>query len=184
MQITREDQYNNIALQIFVDKISKDFYNSMESLCNNARQQIYKLGNLEIQRTTSQYTAICDKIITDVMTCIKDWRENYTPYLQSLSEKSESNHDCSACSGNCKLNHDLKLLELRTAHAGIRNILNRLQMVSLPLYSETMYPDSYRILRNQMALIENNLTELFSLEEKYMLPKVIQAQKHINAGSY
>jgi hypothetical protein len=34
-----------------------------------------------------------------------------------------------------------------------------------------------------MALIENSLTELFFLEEKYLIPKVSEAQKIINASS-
>jgi hypothetical protein len=64
----------------------------------------------------------------------------------------------------------------------MRSILNRLQVVALPLYSDTAFPDAYRVLRNQMALIENGLTELFFLEENYLLPKVVDAQKRINAG--
>jgi hypothetical protein len=56
-------------------------------------------------------------------------------------------------------------------------------MASLPLYTETIYPDAYRVLRNQMALIENSLTELFFLEENYLIPKVAEAQKIINASS-
>jgi hypothetical protein len=183
MRTPLDERYQNIALQIFIDKISQDYYGSLEILCKNAQQQIYKLENLQLKESTSPYTTICSKLIAEVKICMKDWSEKYTPYLQSLSEKVATNHNCTACSGNCKLNHDIQLLELKTAHSGIRSLLNRLQMVSLPLYSETIYPDSYRILRNQMALIENSLTELFLIEEKYLIPKVIQAQKSINAGS-
>lgn len=77
----------------------------------------------------------------------------------------------------------MQLMELMASHNNIKGILYRLQMVSLPLYSETIYPDAYRILRNQMALIENGLTELFFLEEHYLIPKIVEAQKIINAGS-
>jgi hypothetical protein len=58
-----------------------------------------------------------------------------------------------------------------------------LQTAVLPLYSDTVYPDSYRVLRNQMALLEDSMAELFLLEENYLMPKVIQAQKAINAGN-
>lgn len=57
-------------------------------------------------------------------------------------------------------------------------------MVALPLYSETMYPDVYRLLRNHMALIENTLTELFSIEETRLIPKIIESQKKINATDH
>ncbi len=77
----------------------------------------------------------------------------------------------------------MQLFELKSSHLEIRSLLSRLQMVSLPLYAETIYPDSYRILRNQMALIENHISELLFLEENYLIPKIADAQKRINAGS-
>ena len=76
----------------------------------------------------------------------------------------------------------MHLIELKESHSRIKDILYRLQMVALPLYAETLYPDVYRVLRNQMALLENSLTELFFIEDAYLIPKVIDAQKKIHAS--
>ncbi len=178
-----DDRYDNVELKNFIETISRDYYALIAKLCDAATSQIYKLENLELQQSTSQYTSICSTLISEILHHLKDWEEKYTPYLNSLSEKSSANHDCASCTGSCKLNHDMQLLEIKSAHAAIKSILGRLQLVSLPLYSETIYPDSYRILRNQMALIENNLTELYFIEDRYLIPKIEKAQKSINAGS-
>jgi len=54
-------------------------------------------------------------------------------------------------------------------------------MAALPLYAETIYPDVYRLLRNHMALIGSSLTDLYTAEEIQLIPKVIEAQRNINA---
>ncbi len=104
------------------------------------------------------------------------------PYVHELVEKTTANHDCSNCSGSCKLGHDMQITELNASNDWAKRILHRLQLASLPLYSQTMYPDEYRVLRNRMALIEMNMTELFFLENTYLIPKIVEAQKKINAS--
>ena len=81
------------------------------------------------------------------------------------------------------MQHDMQLNDLKQSHMQLKDIIYRVQMVALPLYSETIYPDVYRLLRNHMALIENSLTELYSVEETRLIPKVTEAQKNINAHS-
>lgn len=177
------DQYGDVTLPHFVEMLTGKIYKSIEQLCESAMQQANKLDKLELHQSTSQYTTLCNNLINDVRLCINERREKYMPYINSLSEKVATNHDCTGCSGSCKLNHDIHLIELKATHSNIKGILYRLQMATLPLYTETIYPDAYRVLRNQMALIENSLTELFFLEEKYLIPKVAEAQKIINAGN-
>ena len=177
------EQYSKIGLPDFVDKLSEECYTALEKLCENAANQANKLDGLESQIATSQYTTLCNTLIKEIRQSLSIRQEVYIPYIKSLADKVTSQHNCSTCTGKCKVNHDMQLLELKASHNNIKSILYRLQMVSLPLYSETIYPDAYRILRNQMALIENMLTELFFLEEHYLIPKVIEAQNIINANS-
>lgn len=169
-------------LNQLVDRISTDNYDEIINLCHSAARQIEKLENAGLQHATTQYTTTCGELIKEVIMYITERKERVIPYLKELSHKAETNHDCSTCSGGCKVNHDLHLIELRASHSAMRSILNRLQVVGLPLYSDTVFPDAYRVLRNQMVLIENGLTELFFLEENYLLPKVVDAQKRINAS--
>jgi hypothetical protein len=166
-----------------VDRISMDNYDEIISLCRNTARQIEKLENAGLQHATTQYTNTCAELIEEVIRYITERKERVIPYLKELSHKAESNHDCSTCSGGCKVNHGLQLIELRASHSAMKSLLNRLQVVALPLYSDTIFPDAYRVLRNQMALIENGLTELFFVEENYLLPKVVDAQKRINVSS-
>jgi len=183
MKRTFNDQYNNLALQEFAEKMQGECYAPIEHLCESAGKQVDKLGSLELQQPTSQYTSLCNKLIVEIIGCLSVRKEQYIPYIKQLSEKADEKHDCDNCSGNCKLNHEVTLLEMKTSLNNIKSILYRLQMVSLPLYSETIYPDAYRILRSQMALIESSLTDLFILEERSLIPKIMEVQKGINAGS-
>lgn len=169
-------------LQPFVKKLEDTHYNVIDSLCDATRKQARKLQELEVHQPTSQYITLCNRLIDEIQQYIKIKKESFIPYVAKLGERDSDGHDCSKCTGNsCNLQHNVQLAELKESHVLIKDILYRLQMVSLPLYSETIYPDVYRILRNQMALLENNLTELFSLEETYLIPKVIEVQKNINA---
>ena len=177
------EQYSKINLRELVNRFGIECYDPLDRLCDTAGKQAQKLEGLESQQTTSQYTTLCSKLIIEIMDCLKARQGTYMPYIETLAEKAKASHDCKNCSGSCKMNHDIQLIELKASHNNIKSILYRLQMVSLPLYSETIYPDAYRILRNQMALIESGLTELLFLEEHYLIPKVIEAQNIINAGS-
>ncbi|MCD6011838.1 MAG: hypothetical protein K0Q79_1700 [Flavipsychrobacter sp.] len=175
-------EYGVLTLSAVLEKLRTECYEEMETLCNSASMQLDKLQQTGLQHSTSQYTANCRSVIADVRQIIADRKEKYIPYLQSLFAKAETNHDCGNCTGNCKLQHDLHLVELDATHTTIRKILSRLQMAGLPLYSDTAYPDMYRVLRNHIALIENCLAEIYFIEENYLLPKVIAAQKKINAS--
>lgn len=178
-----ENHYAHVSLPQFVSQLRGETYASIEKLCESAGKQINRLQHLELQQATSQYTILCGNLVDEIAAFIQSRKEKFLPYIESLLEKAAANHDCTGCTGNCKLNHDMQLLELRLSQKNINSILYRLQLASLPLYADTIYPDAYRVLRNQMALIENNLTEVFFLEEHYLIPKIIEAQKSINAGS-
>ena len=169
-------------LQPFVKRLEQSHYSAINVLCEGTRKQAKKLQELENHQATSQYITLCNRLIDEIQHYIKNKTDNFIPYVNKLNEKESESHDCNNCNGNsCSLQHTAQLNELKEAHVQIKDILYRLQMVSLPLYSETIYPDVYRILRNQMALLENNLTELFLLEETYLIPKVIELQKSIHA---
>ena len=173
--------YRNITLLPFIEKLDKECYDTIQGLCNIAKKQAVKLSILEVHQTTSQYVPLCTTLIEEIEGYIRYRKEKLIPYITKLSEKDTDGHDCGSCSGGaCKLQHNVELMELEDSHRMIKDTLYRLQMAVLPLYSETIYPDAYRILRNQMALLENGLTELFFFEGTYLLPKIIEAQKNIN----
>lgn len=175
--------YTTEELRPFSEKLLKEYYNSLETLCKNGAVQAERVKKLEIDTTASEYAQLCNDMISEISQHIASRKEKFIPYIHQLAEKAETNHDCSACSGSCKVGHDIQLWELNESNNAVKKILNRMQLATLPLYSQTMYPDEYRILRNRMALIEMNMTELFFLEGTYLIPKVLEAQKAINAGN-
>ena len=149
---------NNEGLQTFVDRLEKAHYYEISALCDVAKKQALKLQELEAHQSTSYYVTMCIALTDEVKHYISVKRSYFIPYVHSLFNKVTEGHDCSNCTGNgCSLQHDIQLEELKQSHIQLKDILSRLQMVSLPLYSDTIYPDVYRVLRNNMALLENSL---------------------------
>lgn len=171
-------------LQSYVKRLQQTHLNVIARQCEQASEQAAKLQKLDNHRSTSQYITLCNKLVSEIKQYLKVKNESFLPYIDKLNEKESEGHDCSKCTGvGCNLKHATQLAELKQSHAFVKDMLARLQMASLPLYSETMYPDMYRVLRNHMALLENNLADLFLIEETYLIPKVAEAQKNINAHS-
>jgi hypothetical protein len=176
--------FNNGDSQALLKKLVQDFYSVIEDLTTAIQKNATRLQDLEIHLPTSQYIILCNRLVDDIRYLIKNKKEHLIPYLHALFERDTEAHDCRNCGkgGACDLKHDLHLKELNNSHFQIKEILYHLQMASLPLYSETIYPEHYRQLRNQMALLENTLTELYFVEVTYLTPKVVDAQKNIHAG--
>lgn len=182
MSYLRLSDYGSASLQLLVDKLESDYYSAIERLGGDALRRTNQLKELEVHQSTSQYIVLCGKLVADILQYVRDRKEYFIPYLRELSAKEEANHNCGTCEGKCKVGHENKLIELKESNLKIKDILYRLQMTSLPLYSETTFPDLYRILRNQMVLLENTLTETYFIEDSYLIPKIAETQKKINAG--
>ena len=177
------DEYKNTALKPFAEKLQSEYYDSIETLCVTSKKQCDKIERIERSESPVQYAVLCRNIISEIEKHIKNRKDIYIPYVHSLSEKVQDNHNCSNCSGTCKVNHDMHIFELNATNEEMNKMLPRLQITNLPLYSETMFPDEYRVLRSNMTLLETNLSELFFLENNYLIPKIVEAQKNINAGN-
>lgn len=183
MVVKKYQEYANAALQPFAEQLQSEYYDVIGTLCEKAARQSEKIKAIENSETQRQYVTQCEAIIIEIQKHIGDRKATYIPYVNSLSEKVKDNHNCSTCSGGCKVNHDVHVLELNMTNDELKKALARLHMITLPLYSETLFPEEYRVLRSNMALLELNTTELFLLENNYLIPKIVEAQKRINAGN-
>lgn len=170
-------------LMEFVEKLTTENYKTVDEMCSRAGTHAEKVKSLENEGAITNYTVFCTDIIGETKQFIKERYDRFVPYIHTLLQKVETNHDCTNCAGGCKLNHDMHLLELMSTNERMRNVVSRLQMAALPLYSDAMYPDAYRLLRGHMSLIETGLSELVFLENSYLIPKVREAQKTINVGN-
>ncbi|GAA4466397.1 hypothetical protein GCM10023093_20480 [Nemorincola caseinilytica] len=175
-------QHSNSPLSDLTEKLRIEYYESIERLCTDAREQVEKIRTLDPTRIDPVYLRQCHSVMDSVAASLAERRDRFVPYLQRLWEKVATEHNCTNCSGSCKLDHDIQLFDLSAATKKLKSIQGELQLLSLPLYSETLFPDQYRVLRNLLALIESDIVELFFLEENYLIPKVIAAQKAINVS--
>jgi hypothetical protein len=157
---------DNNTLQSFVAQLNKSHYDMIFTLCGTAREQAQRIQQEEALQTASQYVALCNKLIAEVQHYIGIKKTHLVPYINSLFEKEADGHDCKSCTGtgSCSMEHDIQLAELTQSHVHLNNIIGRLQMVVLPLYSGIIHHDLYQVLQKQMALLENSLAELLSLE--------------------
>lgn len=183
MTAITHEEYRETALTPFAGHLKNTYYSSVAELCEKVTRQIDKIKQLEPAESPLQYVLLCEQVLAEARTYISNRQLVYLPYVEKLSEKEATQHNCAQCSGNCKLEHDAHVMELNATNDLIRKTLDRLKMTTLPLYSETIYPDEFRILRTQMTLLDNHLSELVFLESNYLIPKIRVAQKNINALS-
>jgi hypothetical protein len=176
-------EYRSIALKPFAEKLQSEYYDSIEASSAITKKQCDKIKNMEISEAPLQYVKLCELVISEIAKHVYNRKQIYIPYVHKLSEKIKDNHDCTNCSGSCKINHNMHILDLNATNEEMSKVLSKLQIATLPLYSETMFPDEYRLLRSNMTMLETNLTELFFLESNYLIPKIAEAQKTINADN-
>ncbi|MEZ5017558.1 MAG: hypothetical protein R2800_10940 [Flavipsychrobacter sp.] len=173
-------QYSNYSLRELINKLDKDYYQVLNSLCENASLHANTMQE-EGYSTTSLYVSMAIKLLQQIKDLLTIRTAVIFPYVNELNEKVREGHDCRNCSGNCHAGHNMHLTSLKGTHKNIKEILFRLQMVASPLYANNDYPASYKILRNEVTIIDTILTELFYLEESALIPKVMEAQKQMHA---
>ncbi len=181
---SRYEQYANKNVGYLTEELLAGYYESLISLCQDARKQAEKIKRVETHDSALQYALTCEEILTETERHVSHRLNEYVPYLKDLSVKVDTGHDCAGCKGGCQLNHEVRVLELNATNDMMKKLLSKLQFSTLPLYSETIFPEDYRLLRSNMALLETNLTELFFLENNFLIPGIADAQKQINAGNH
>ncbi len=174
-------QYRNNDLNKLISRLERDYYNTIFHQCNNAERMLSNLAEEEISPSVTLYLSLCSKLLEQVKDLLTVRTGMLMPYVAELYTKNTEGHDCNNCSGNCGMKHAAQLVGLKESHQHIKEILYRLQMVAMPLYTETNYPNVYRLLRNEIMLIDTALTELFYIEEAALVPKILEAQKLIHA---
>lgn len=174
-------QYSKNSLQQIADKLEVDYYNVIDKLCINASVYASELQEIEEHQSTSLYLNLSRKLIEEILHYIRLRKNLLLPYIQQLQYKDETGHDCKNCSGSCAMQHGEHIVNLKESNGKMKELLYRLQLVSLPLYFDHEYPDNYKKLRTEIMIIDTTITELFYLEQDIMLPKIMEAQQNINA---
>ena len=161
--------------------LDADYYNAIEALCLKLREQCLRVKEEDTQNITSVYNSLCINLLSELQHFIKTRREKTIPYINGLTAKVAISHNCLNCGKNCKEDHQTQIAAIEDAHYKIKELLNRLQKVATPLYSIDTYPETYKQVRKDMVLLNQMIYELFYLEESALIPKILEAQKNINA---
>lgn len=158
-------------------QIDNDFYAVIDQLCSDISQLVIQIKEKTTVQSTSIYANLCFSLVSELRHMTGQRRANVIPLIAELTEKEDDNHDCANCGGGCKMKLASIISEIEDAQLRIRDMFYRLKKVSLPLYSELYYSDSYLKLRNEMTALELLVTELFYIEESILLLNIAAPQK-------
>lgn len=163
-----------------VSQLNNDYYEALAVSCMSAGSVAQQLTQQNYQ-LIQLYTSLSTKLTEEVADLLNHRQNILMPYIKDLLGKREEGHDCRNCSGGCHVQHTIYMQGMKDVYKRIKEMLFRLHNIALPLYTEIEYPAQYKVLRNEILLIDTMLTELFYLEEACLVPGVLAAQRSIHA---
>jgi hypothetical protein len=172
-------RYQKEDLLGLTERLNRDYYEVIDELCKPAATHasaIQELPETENNANTTLYINLCIKLIEEIRFQIRMRRQIVIPYLHQLLRILKNKSPCE----NVFVHNILIADTVKEAHDKIREILSRLQQLAKPLYLDIAQPLPYKILRNEIMIIETALTELFYLEETILLPRAMEVQDRIN----
>lgn len=174
-------KFRSYTIDELLNRLDEGYYQALDIICTNARNCAAQLGVEPGHPSLSLYSGIYTALLDDVQRLLLFRKQVVIPYVQELLAKVEDGHNCKNCSGNCHVGHSAQLLGLLDSHNEIKSVLSGLHMATMPVDNDMDYPEGYRVLRNEIVVINTMLTELFYIEESSLIPKIMEAQKAINA---
>lgn len=178
-------QYHKEDLKSLAERLKKDYYDQIIDSCINiSRQASILKTTTESTNSQALYYSLCIKLTEEIREEIRVYQTEIVPYIHELYEKKETNHDCSGCAGSCKLNHNIKLTAIKSAHQKIKEIIYRINQLDKSADIEVCENNpGCKVLHNEIQQLDVMITELFYLEEAILIPKIQEAQSNINALS-
>ena len=167
---------DNVNLRQIVNELSENHYSSLEAL---SERIIIHVQQRENKINFAEYLNHCAHLCTEVKAFIVERREAYLPYLNELSEKNTTGHDCANCSGRCDMQHNMRMLELTATLKKMKDTTSYIQK-ELDVFKNL---GELKWLSNEMQLLINMLDDFFIDEETLLIPAIENAQKSINAHS-
>jgi len=174
-------QYRNISLEELSARLHKDYYQIIEILCKSITQQCEDLKSVNLSEESRIYVTLSKSHIPEVLKYIDHRWQVFGPYVTELIEKDVAGHDCANCSGKCGLQHNAKLLDLTLSIEEIKVTADRIR--SILSQKSNIIDKEIKMLQNKISLLENLLNEAIYIEQTFLMPKVKNMQKTINATS-
>ncbi len=166
-------------LAAIADYANEHFYTDINFTCVMGLNYIAQVVEMDIHGAMALHTVLCEQIIDEIMNLLESKKRDFLAYFYKLSEKQQTQHDCSTCSGKCHMEHGMQIMSLKESKKKVESLIYRLQSEGTPLHNID-YPQLYGSLRKQMSKLEAKLRELFLFEETILIPAVISAQQRIN----
>jgi len=175
-------KYQKENLPALLDSMEKEYYSVIKELCIEASLHASELKKIPVPHAIEHYSEICSSLINEIDGHVNLRREVFMPYVQALTHKLNENHDCGICSGHCISEYSLLVEKIRDSHQKIKDILFLLEKDAKPYYLDKTQLLPYKVLRNEIMIMETALSELFYIEETVLIPKIIEAQKATGKG--
>jgi hypothetical protein len=155
-------------------KLEHQYYEVIESI--NKRLSGF-LSNADA--TEGAYFDVCRDLVAKMDFLVNSRKASLLPYLEQLHGKERDGHNCSTCSGGCKVQHGVYIGNISSSHTQVKDVLKELREVKKAGVSNGgKYAD--KVMLYEASLI-NMIRDLIEEEQKELIPAITQAQKNINA---
>ena len=176
MQVDQSNQLNNI-----IELLESKYINNIAQLSAIVRNNCIRLKEEDTKNLTTIYNSFCINLISELQFFLQQRTTIVIPYIRQLSDKLNISHNCMECNGNCNHENETFVSEIENIQYKIRDLLNRLQKITPPLYSVDELPTLYKNVREEMIKLNSLIFDLFYFEESTLIPKIIESQKLIHA---
>src|SRR4051812_22091438 len=109
-------EYENLTLSEVAGQLHVNYYSILRELVRNADEMLRAIEKIDIDQITRGYTGVCEQLLRNISSFLKERSESLTPYLADLQHKNAEGHDCGSCSGLCEMGHTSHVAMLKTSH--------------------------------------------------------------------
>ncbi|MBS1687716.1 MAG: hypothetical protein JSS96_03265 [Bacteroidetes bacterium] len=170
-----------MSLQALKERINKDYYELVKLISRHIREYTEYIKLKQHEAYGQTIAKQCEALASIAHNYVTDRINIYLPYLEELTDKEATGHDCATCSGRCDAQHSLKLLEFTASLNEIKQTFRQLKSAVLQEYKD--HGRALKILIDEVTLLDDVINELFHVEETHLLPRIKSAQNNIHARS-
>ncbi len=174
-------QYQKEQLPEVAERLKRDYYMVLYELTRDAAVHIKELLQDKVETSRKKYLEICAEFIESISQHVRFSVASLIPYVLDLAQKAEGGFNCNECGGQCPWEQESSIAELLRHHDQLRMLQLRLQHTGKPLYLESRQPLPWKILRNEIVILDTAISELCYLEESTLIPKILDAEQKIHA---
>jgi len=175
-------EYRKENLVDLMQQFQINHYLPIRETCIGICAEAQELSNQPAPTSVHLYASLCIKLTEEIREELDRNNATLVPYLRQLHEKELTGHNCLSCAGGCKIKHVQQVQIIREAQQKIKEIIYRLGQLSHPINEQ--HPENrapHEKLQRDIQQLDNQITEIFYLEEAILIPKILDAQININA---